>query len=433
VNMVRTVEVSPVSAADRSLSILRDVLGAYHPRNFAVRLWDQSTWEEEPGQPRNFTLVLTHPGSLRSMFWSRSELSLGEAYLDGDFDIEGDIGSAFGLADYLVGLRPGIGRTLRLARQLLALPKGGRPRKARPSERLHGLRHSLKRDREAVTYHYDVSDGFYRLWLDERMVYSCGYFTSPTNGLDAAQEQKLDYICRKLRLRPGERMLDIGCGWGGLVLHAALQYGVEAVGVTLSRPQAEVADGRIRRAGASDRCRIEVRDYRDLASLGSFDKLVSVGMSEHVGEKRVPEYFRGAFSVLRPGGVFLNHAIARNPAFPPMAGPSFTDYYVFPDGDLVPLAAMLRFAEESGFEIRDVESLREHYVLTLEHWVRRLEFRREEAVRVAGERAYRIWRLYMAGAAHKFREGRNNVYQVLLLRPASGRSGLPLTRSDWYR
>jgi cyclopropane-fatty-acyl-phospholipid synthase len=207
---------------------------------------------------------------------------------------------------------------------------------------------------------------------------------------------------------------------------------VHAVGVTLSRPQADVADERARRAGASDRCRFEVRDYRDLEALGAFDKLVSVGMSEHAGENRMPEYFRRAFSLLRPGGVFLNQAIARNPAFLPLTGPSFTDHYVFPDGDLVPLGAMLRFAEGAGFEVRDVESLREHYVLTLERWVRRLESRREEAVRAADERTFRIWRLYMAGSAHKFREGRNNVYQVLLSRPAGGRSGLPLTRADWY-
>jgi cyclopropane-fatty-acyl-phospholipid synthase len=264
------------------------------------------------------------------------------------------------------------------------------------------------------------------------MVYSCAYFTSAGEELDTAQERKLDYICRKLRLRGGERLLDVGCGWGGLVMHAALLHGVDATGITLSRPQAELANERIRQAGVSDRCRVEVRDYRDVGETGVYDKLVSVGMFEHVGKGRLSEYFRRAFSLLRPGGVFLNHGIACNPAFPPIPGPSFADHYVFPDGELVPIGATLDAAEANGFEVRDVESLREHYVLTLLHWVRRLEARRDEACRAAGETTYRLWRLYMAGAAHKFRTGRNNVYQALLVKTDRGASGLPLTRSDWY-
>lgn len=425
-------EKTPDRILQKYLSALQDLLGDLHPRDFAVRLWDGSTWEEEAGQPRRFTLVLKHAGALRSMFWSPSELSLGEAYLVDDFDLEGDIGSAFALADHLVHLHPGPGKSLRYARQLLALPTADRPRPLRPLERLRGLRHSPTRDRQAVTYHYDVSNGFYALWLDTRMVYSCAYFASPGEDLDAAQERKLDYLCRKLRLRGGERLLDVGCGWGGLVLHAALQYGAKGLGITLSRPQAELANERILQAGAADRCRVEVRDYRDMDEWGAFDKLVSVGMFEHVGESRLPDYFGRAFRLLRPGGVFLNHGIACNPAFPPVPGPSFSDYYVFPDGDLVPLGVTLRIAESSGFEVRDVESLREHYVLTLRQWVRRLEARREEACRAAGEMAYRIWRLYMAGAAHRFQVGRNNVYQTLLVKPDRGSSGLPLTRADWY-
>jgi cyclopropane-fatty-acyl-phospholipid synthase len=418
--------------AEKGLTILGEVLGSLSPRDFAVRLWDGSVWTEASGQPRRFTLVLNHPGALRTLLGSRSELSLGEGYVAGDFDVEGDIGSAFRLAEHLLGLHAGPVASFRLARRLLAVPARGRPRGGRPVGSLPGALHSRERDRRAVAFHYDVSNDFYRLWLDERMVYSCAYFLSDTDGLEVAQERKLDYICRKLRLHPGERVLDIGCGWGGLVLHAALRYGAQAVGVTVSRPQADFAEERVRRAGASDRCRIEVRDYRDLEDLGPFDKLVSVGMSEHVGDGTMAEYFRCAFSALRPGGVFLNHAIARNPSFAPMAGPSFSDRYVFPDGDLVPLGALLRHAERCGFEVRDVENLREHYVMTLRHWVRRLELRRDEAVQSAGERVFRIWRLYMAGAAHKFREGRNNVFQVLLSKLADGRSGLPLTRSDWY-
>jgi cyclopropane-fatty-acyl-phospholipid synthase len=430
--LVELLEKTSDRIPQKCLSLLRDLLEGLHPRDFAVRLWDGSTLEEEPGEPRRFTMVLKHPGAMRALFRSPSELSLGEAYLYDDFDIEGDIGSAFSLADHLVHFHPGLGGRLRLARQLLALPSPERTRAVRPSERLHGLRHSKSRDRLAVTYHYDVSNTFYSLWLDSRMVYSCAYFASPGEELDAAQERKLDYICRKLRLRGGERLLDIGCGWGGLVIHAALLHGVDATGITLSRPQAELANERIRQAGVSDRCRVEFRDYRDVGEPGAFDKLVSVGMFEHVGESRLAEYFGRAFRLLRPGGVFLNHGIACNPAFPPVPGPSFADHYVFPDGELVPLGVTLRAAEANGFEVRDVESLREHYVLTLRHWVRRLEARREEACRAAGEKAYRLWRLYMAGAAHKFRTGRNNVYQALLVKPDRGASGLPLTRSDWY-
>ncbi len=418
--------------SEKALSFLQELLEDLHPRDFAFRLWDGSCWEEEEGRPRRFTLVLNHPGALRSMFWSPSELSLGEAYLYGDFDVEGDIGSAMSLGEYLVGLHPGPGKTLRYARHLLSLPSPNHPRGRRPSDRLRGEIHSPERDRKAVTYHYDVSGDFYSLWLDSRMVYSCAYFASAEEDLDAAQERKLDYLCRKMRLQKGERLLDVGCGWGGLLIHAVLRYGVKGLGITLSRPQAELASGRIREAGIADRCSAEVRDYRELDESGPFDKLVSVGMFEHVGRSRLPEYFRKAFRLLRPGGVFLNHGIASNPAFPPVPGSSFSDHYVFPDGDLVPIGETLHAAESAGFEVRDLESLREHYALTLDRWVRRLETRREEAVRAAGETAYRLWRLYMSGAAHRFRTGRNNVYQALLVKPDRGRSGMPLTRADWY-
>ena len=418
--------------APQCLAFLREVLANFHPRDFTFRLWDGSVWDAEPGEPSRFTMVLRNPGVFRTMFLSRSELALGEAYLYNDLDIEGDLGSAFFLADRLVHLRLGLAERLRFARFLLVLPSSGRNRKSRPAERLRGPLHSIGRDRQAVTYHYDMSNDFYSLWLDERMVYSCGYFTDPDDDLDSAQERKLDLICRKLRLRGGERLLDIGCGWGGLVIHAAKQYGVQAYGITLSTPQADLANERIRLAGISGRCRVDVRDYRELDASGSYDKLVSVGMFEHVGKSRLQEYFKGAFRLLRPGGVFLNHGIACNPGFPPIPGSSFSDHYVFPDGELLPLGTTLGVAEASGFEVRDVESLREHYVLTLRHWGRRLEARREDACGVIDERTFRLWRLYLAGAAHKFRIGQNSVYQVLLSRNLEGESGLPLTRGDWY-
>jgi cyclopropane-fatty-acyl-phospholipid synthase len=421
------------TAVRKSLSFLDDLFAEHRPRDFAVRLWDGTLWGPEPGQPARFTLVLEHPGALRSMFWPPGEISLSEAYIYDDFDIEGEIEAVFPLADHLLSRRRNLAESLRQARRVLALPAGRRGRRTgRKAARLRGRRHSKTRDRSAVTYHYDLPGEFYALWLDERMVYSCAYFATPEEDLDAAQERKLDLICRKLRLRRDERLLDIGCGWGGLVVHAARRYGVNALGITLSEPQAELANERIRRAGLEDRCRVEVRDYREIEDWGAYDKLVSVGMFEHVGEARLPDYFSRAYRLLRPGGVFLNHGIFRNPNVPVRRGPTFISRHVFPDGELVPIGITLRAAEGSGFEVRDVESLREHYALTLGQWVRRLEDNADEARRIVDETTYRVWRLYMAGSVHGFRTGRINVYQALLIRPDRGESGLPLTRADWY-
>jgi cyclopropane-fatty-acyl-phospholipid synthase len=421
-------------AVQPSLSFLEGLLGDYHPRDFAVRLWEGTVWEPEPGWPARFTLVLNHPGALRGMFWPPGELALAEAYVHGDFDIEGRIDDLFPLADHLLDQHRTVAELLRHGRWLLTLPsdrrgdrRGDRPRAEREAVRLRGIRHSKARDRRAVTYHYDVPGGFYALWLDERMVYSCAYFAAPDEDLDTAQERKLDYVCRKLRLHNGERMLDIGCGWGGLLIHAARRYGVSALGITLSEPQAELANERIRRAGLTDRCRVEVRDYREIEESEMYDKLVSVGMFEHVGEVHLPEYFRRAYHLLRPGGVFLNHGIASNTDVPARRGSTFISRYVFPDGELVPIGTTVRAAESGGFEVRDVESLREHYALTLKHWVRRLEARR-----ITDETTYRVWRLYMSGSAHGFRTGRLNVYQTLLTKADRGESSLPLTRADWY-
>jgi len=409
---------------------LEALLAHYPRRDFQVRLWNGTTWGVE-AQPR-FTLVLKRPGALRAMFLSPSELTLGEAYIYDDFDIEGDIEAAFELAESLLGQERSLGASLDLNERLQKLPRSDRPRTGLHSSELGGAVHSKDRDRQAVRYHYDLPTEFYALWLDQRMIYSCAYFATPEQDLDTAQVRKLDYICRKLRLRPGERLLDIGCGWGGLIMHAAAHYGVEAVGITLSVPQAEVARERLHELELTNRCRVEVSDYRDIEHDQQYDKIVSVGMFEHVGEALLPEYFRRAWDLLRPGGVFLNHGIAYSATYR-RQGPSFTDRYVFPDGEMVPISTGLRAAELSGFEVRDVESLREHYGLTLHHWVRRLEAHAEEARQITDDTTYRIFRLYMAGAAHGFRSGRLNVYQTLLAKPLHGRSGLPLTREDWHR
>jgi cyclopropane-fatty-acyl-phospholipid synthase len=274
------------------------------------------------------------------------------------------------------------------------------------------------------------------------MVYSCAYFDTGEEDIDAAQEAKLDYTCRKLRLKPGESLLDIGCGWGSLVLYAAERYGVKATGITLSEPQATLARARIAEAGLTDRCHIEVQDYRDLPQRAVFDKVVSVGMFEHVGRAKLPTYFSQAYRLTRPGGLFLNHGIITpssrsaplrvvEMALSPRT--SFIEHYVFPDGELVSPADVLCFAEAAGFETRDVESLREHYALTLRRWVRRLEARHEEAAQIAGELAYRVWRLYMAGSARAFAMGRIGIIQALFSKLGEdGLSNLPLTRKDLY-
>ena len=336
------------------------------------------------------------------------------------------------MADYLLSQQRSLREGFDLNERLQKLPTNDRPRAGPHPIKLWGSVHSRDRDQQAVTYHYDLPTEFYALWLDQRMVYSCAYFASRDEDLDSAQQRKLDYICKKLRLRRGDRLLDIGCGWGGLIAHAAGHYGVQAVGITLSVPQAEVARERLRESGLNDRCRVEVSDYRDIDHDQQYDKIVSVGMFEHVGEAFLPEYFGRAWDLLRPGGVFLNHGISYS-ATHRRRGPSFTDRYVFPDSEMVPISTSLRTAELSGFEVRDVESLREHYGLTLHHWVRRLEAHAEEARRITDDTTYRIWRLYMAGAAHGFRSGRLNVYQTLLAKPLLGESGLPLTRDEWYR
>ena len=419
-------------AASRTLRILDGVFDAEAKQRVGVRLWDGTRWPDDA--PRPATLVLNHPGALRTMFLPGTELALAEAYLYDDFDIVGDIEAVFGLADALAARTSGWRKKLAAARDLLRLPAGSNPEYGqRGPARLAGKRHSVERDRAAVTYHYDVSNDFYALWLDRRMVYSCAYFQAADDDLDTAQARKLDTLCRKLRLQPGQRLLDIGCGWGGLVMYAARHYDVDATGITLSGPQVALANERIAAAGLADRCRVEARDYRELDEPAGYDALVSVGMFEHVGAAVLPAYFAQAWRLLKPGGAFLNHGIASRATDAPLHGPSFSDTYVFPDGELTPINITLHAAEGAGFEVRDVESLREHYALTLRHWVRRLEAEHDQALKFVDEPTYRVWRLFMSGSAHGFTTGRLNVYQALLVKPdTQGRSGLPLTRDDWY-
>jgi cyclopropane-fatty-acyl-phospholipid synthase len=423
---------------DATLRLLDEALGTLGPRDFAVRLWDGSTWGPGPGQAARFTLVLRDPGVIRHILGKPSSINVGEAYIYDDFDVEGDIEHLFTVGERILADPPSALDAARVTRRLFSLP-GANSRKFERAARLRGRAHSPSRDRQAIAFHYDVSNEFYSLWLDDRMVYSCAYFESPDDDLDTAQERKLDLICRKLRLQPGERILDIGCGWAGLLIHAVSNYGVEGLGITLSERQADLANERMAAAGIADRCRVEIRDYRDVQDWNGFDKIVSVGMFEHVGKAKLEEYFQHAYGLLKPGGQFLNHGIATSPvrraAGTPTfdeEGPSFIDRYVFPDGELVPLNETLSAAETAGFDVRDVESLREHYALTLRHWVANLERRHEEVRAATDEATYRIWRAYMAASAFGFDAGYISVYQTLLAKADAGRAGLPLTRADWY-
>src|SRR5213595_774900 len=429
---------SEKTVEEKTRRVLSEIFAGCSLEKVSVRLWDGTVWPDE--RPRSAVLALKHCEALGRMFLPGTEAGLAEAYLHNDFDIEGDIEAAFEVADFLLTHLGDWKRKLKLAGSLIGLPgRNGESTMQRAARhllpRIRDKRHSLARDRRAVTFHYDVSNDFYRLWLDRRMVYSCAYFRSPSDNLDAAQEQKLDYICRKLRLGPGQRLLDIGCGWGGLVIHAAKHFGARAEGITLSEPQAEWARSRIAEAGLENMAKISLRDYRQIAMTREFyDAIVSIGMAEHVGRERLPDYFAAAHRALKPGGVFLNQAIGEGVVLrPDNKNASFIEQHVFPGGDIPPLPIMLRAAESSGFEIRDVENLREHYALTLHHWLRRLEAHHDEALRFVDEATYRVWRVYIAGSAHGFRRGHIAVYQTLFVKlDASGQAHLPLTRADWY-
>ena len=431
------------SALAAARAVLDDVFGPVASRRFAVRFWDDSV--DEPAEEPRFTIVLESPGALRRMLLPPNEMAITESYIFGDLEVEGNLEAAADLGDIAASRLRSPRALFRLVRHLLALPRDPRSMDRRDTpamSQLAGKRHSTRRDRDAVRFHYNVGNAFYSLWLDARMVYSCAYFAHESYDLERAQESKLDLICRKLRLKPGERLLDIGCGWGGLIMHAAKRYGVFALGITLSESQAELARERIAAAGLSDRVSVELRDYRRLGAEPQFDKISSVGMVEHVGLARLDEYFASAHRALRPGGLFLNHGIVSIDASRPQSRTSrvaarlwhrgeFIDRYVFPDGELVPSAAVIASAERSGFELRDVESLREHYVRTLRHWVARLESRHDEAVALVGEPTYRVWRLYMSASAYAFRTGRIGIIQSLLAKPhADGQVALPRTRED---
>ncbi len=375
-----------------------------------MRAWTGDVWG--PADARS-TIVLQHEGALRALLLPPSDLTAGEAYIHDDVDLQGDI---FEILDFARSAES-IGRSLkavRLLRKLRTLPDTSR-RGEHPRPRYRGRLHSKLRDRETVRSHYDTGNDFFRLFLDENLVYSCAAFLDPAEPLETAQIRKLDLVCRKLQLSPGQRLLDVGCGWGAFVVHAASHYGVEATGITVSPEQAKAARELARAGGVDHLVTIREADYRE--ATGRFDAIASIGMFEHVGRKRYDTYFTHLRGLLAPGGLLLNHAITTRDRSNARQRPTFVSTYVFPDGELRPFEESVAAAERSGFELRDVESLRRSYAITLRHWVRRLEERHDDAVAITSETIYRIWRLYMAASALAFEHAGLGLYQALYADP----------------
>jgi len=404
----------------------------HYPRSLAIYLWDGKLLRignEEPA----FTLTFRHPKVLRDLVFYRDPVRLAEAYFEGHVEVAGDFNAAMKLRYYLETLKLQVTERAALAWDVLKL-NAPLPTGLTANKIASIGTQPQQNSADSIAFHYDVSNEFYRLWLDKHMVYSCAYFESPEQDLDTAQTNKLDLICRKLRLHPGETLLDIGCGWGALVYWAARHYGVHAHGITLSRQQHQYASEMIRQQGLEHQVQVEWLDYRDLPVAASYDKVVSVGMFEHVGLKNLATYFDTVHRVLKPGGVFLNHGITSDEAgWGNSISTRFINKHVFPDGELDTISNVLRRMEEADFEIVDVDGLRPHYALTLRHWVSRLDARAREAIAEVGERAYRVWRLYMTGCALQFEQGATGIYQILAVRKDGKPPALPLTRRDIYQ
>jgi cyclopropane-fatty-acyl-phospholipid synthase len=393
----------------------------------ALRLWNG--FELNLGGEKPVCTLQVHtPAGLRALLFHPNSLTLGEAYIYGDCDVIGNLRDIFPIADELIGRKTSFSDQLRAAWCFVRYSARGGT--AKHAAKLTGDRHSRGRTKQAISYHYDLPLDFWRPWLDPRLVYSCAYFERANATLEEAQVAKLDLICRKLRLRPGDRFLDMGCGWGALICHAAKHYGVRAMGVTLSAWQADYAAEQIQKMGLAETCQVEVLNFFDVAELGQFDKIASVGAVEHV--QSLERYFDCVYRLLKPGGWFLNHGITTCPTQPLREGDSFLDRYVFPDYHLASIGETVRAAEQAGFDVRDVENLREHYARTVEHWHERLVRARAEIERVSDAVRYRIFDLYLAGTAYEFRVGRLHLHQTLLFKPKAGESLGPQTRHEWY-
>ncbi|MFI5757486.1 class I SAM-dependent methyltransferase [Streptomyces sp. NPDC051569] len=433
-------------AALRLTTLAEELLGS--PLPVRIRAWDGS----ESGPPDAPTLVIRNRRALRRLLWKPGELGLARAWVAGEIDVDGDL---YALLAQLAGLiwergadakdavHPVRDPRMRAAARGLVKIAGAWPPPPPPGEEIRrriGALHTKRRDKEAISHHYDVGNDFYALVLGPSMVYSCAYWDTgagfapgPGDNLEDAQRDKLDLISRKLALKEGDRLLDVGCGWGSMAIHAAREYGARVTGITLSREQAAFARKRIAEEGLTDRIEIRVQDYRDVRD-GPYDAISSIGMAEHVGSVQYRSYADSLYALLKPGGRLLNHQIARRPEKNEAEYriDDFIDAYVFPDGELAPLGQTLSTLEEAGFEARDVESIREHYALTLRRWVANLEERWDEAVRATSPGRARVWRLYMAASALSFERNRIGVNQILAVKtPENGESGMPARARDW--
>ena len=378
------------------------------PKSLRIELWNGSRFNMGGVDPA-VTLRINKPAALRFLVWPTLS-RLGKAYVEGYVDVEGPLDEVIATGEAL-------------SRSVVQMPS------------ISLRHHNKRRDADAIAYHYDVSNEFYALWLDRNRVYSCAYFNRDDDDLDRAQEQKLEHICRKLRLRPGERFLDIGCGWGALLFWAVRHYGVQATGITLSRNQYEYVTERIAAEGLEGQMEVRLQDYRELVGERRFDKIASVGMFEHVGPKRLPGYFELAYRLLRPGGLMLNHGIVSSESAEKRkhGGGAFIAHYVFPEAELPRLSALVRDAGAEGLETLDIECLRPHYAQTLRHWSARLEACGPQAQALIGSQRYRIWLIYTAACALAFERGWVSVYQMLLSRANErGQAEVPWTRGYMY-
>ncbi len=409
--------------------------------NLSLKLWDGSRLPLGSKVTSELAISVSDPGVISSILRKPGLDRVIRHYLHGQLDFEGgtliDIGEQLAFKGSRSALKE-VGK-LRLASTFLPflMVKPTKPEAGRGFGDNETGTDSAKRDEKGyIQFHYDVSNEFYELFLDERMIYTCGYFRDWNNSLDQAQKDKLDMICRKLRLKPGERMLDIGCGWGGLICHAAEHFGVEAVGVTLSQEQHDKALETIALKGLKDRVSVELKDYRDMT--GPFDKISSIGMYEAIGVAQIPEYVAKVRDLLTPDGIFLNHGVTRRAKkkkkrFVDRSEQRALVRYVFPGSELDDIGNTLQKLEEGGFEVHDVESWREHYALTIRHWCDRLHANKDAAIEIAGEEIFRIWAAYLAGTSLAFRRGGMNIYQTVASKRSRGPSPLPATREDLYR
>jgi cyclopropane-fatty-acyl-phospholipid synthase len=417
------------SAAQRLLPHLAG--GRLSPLPVAIRFWDGSTLPAAQGSNGGPPVtVVAGPRAVSHLLHRPDQLGLARAWVDGSLSVDGELERVLAVRSRFHGISFSFSDRLRVGLAAVRLAGPGvlrRPPIPSIEASVSGQRHSIDRDRQAVRHHYDVSNDFYRLLLGPTMAYSCAYFAARDDTLEEAQTRKLDLICRKLRLAPGERLLDIGCGWGSLVAHAAANYGVQALGVTLSEEQARLGRERVREQGLEDRVQILVSDYREVTG-GPFDKIASVGMYEHVGRSELDAYARTVHRLLRPGGLFLNHGIARLYS-QPAGSDTFIWRYIFPDGELHPVTDVMSSMQTTGLEVRDVESLRDHYPLTLRRWLANLRAHRDEAVAIVGPERERTWELYILASALGFEDRDITVYQVLTARPDAP-SGLPLDRTE---